>query len=168
MPQHHVIFHRNYGADDSYMIADRMVHYCEELGDAPADPSREGYTFVGWAISPDAQQMAEWDSEATMPDHDLDFYATWKLNDGAASPDEGETVLPGDQGEGEEDVADGDEGTSVVSASNEAGEESNGANAVAPVLAPTGDGVGIVARLFLAIVLASGVVAGVAFARSRR
>lgn len=79
-------FYRNYSASDSTVIAQHELYYGDELGTAPADPTREGYTFVGWATSPDATEPVEWDAEKTMGDASLGYYALWKKNDTAPTP----------------------------------------------------------------------------------
>ncbi|MBO5858364.1 MAG: InlB B-repeat-containing protein, partial [Clostridia bacterium] len=43
---------------------------------APADPTKEGYTFTGWV---DADGNAA-DIPATMPDEDVALKATWAVN----------------------------------------------------------------------------------------
>ena len=43
----------------------------------PADPTRTGYTFMGWATSADGTPG---DVAETMPDEELHYYAIWKIN----------------------------------------------------------------------------------------
>ncbi|MBQ2848500.1 MAG: InlB B-repeat-containing protein, partial [Clostridia bacterium] len=54
--------------------------YGDEL-DVPADPDKEGYTFVGWATKSDATPEEVVDlTGATMPAHDVEYYAVFTIN----------------------------------------------------------------------------------------
>ncbi|MBR2194666.1 MAG: InlB B-repeat-containing protein [Salinivirgaceae bacterium] len=44
---------------------------------APNTPTREGYTFMGWATSENGTPA---DVDATMPDYELNYYAIWQIN----------------------------------------------------------------------------------------
>ena len=44
----------------------------------PNDPTRDGYTFMGWATSQNG--TPSFNVSATMPDADLTYYAIWQIN----------------------------------------------------------------------------------------
>lgn len=149
-PQQTVTFHRNYDGSDSSIIETPLYyHYGEQLGDAPAVPAREGYTFLGWATAPDGQPV-EWDPEALMYDKSLNFYAVWQANE------EPQPLPPTDSKE------------------ENAGNDSLDKNDEAPsedepsALAKTSDGMTALATAAAMGALASLAVAGAALARSRR
>lgn len=150
--QQTVTFHRNYDPSDSDTLKTPYYrHYGEQLGAAPAVPAHEGYTFLGWATSPDGEP-AEWDPEALMYDKSLNFYAIWQANE------EAEPLPPAD---GEEEN-DGN--------NNDSPEKNNAAPSEdeAPALAKTGDDMTALATAAAMGALASLAVAGAALARARQ
>lgn len=148
--QQTLTFHRNYDESDSDTVGTpHYYHYGEQLGDAPAVPAREGYTFLGWATTPDGQPE-EWNPEALMYGESLNFYAIWQKNE------ESQPLPPA---ESEEDAG----GNDSSEKDDEAPSEDEPST-----LAKTGDGMTASATAAVAGALASSAIAVGALACSRR
>ncbi len=161
--QYQMRFHLNYDAGDTADLDPHYRHPGEQFGAAPDDPVREGYTFLGWATSPDGQPEA-WNPEEYMGTKNLDFYAVWQKSDSPTSPeDEGEQPLPPSKVDDDPDEdADNAPGKDADDAAG------NELSDKAAVLAATGDGMMAVAVAAGVVVVVSALVAGYALVRSRR
>lgn len=148
--QQTLTFHRNYDESDSDTVGTpHYYHYGEQLGDAPAVPAREGYTFLGWATTPDGQPE-EWNPEALMYGESLNFYAIWQKNEESQPlpPAESEEEAGGNDSSEKDDEAPSEDEPST--------------------LAKTGDGMTASATAAVAGALASSAIAVGALACSRR
>lgn len=78
-----VKFYRNYNAEDAQYTNVSNVDYIDTiLGDIkPANPTREGYTFIGWSLSRSGSVVGNnlvlWDGEVSGVPIDT-FYAIWQ------------------------------------------------------------------------------------------
>ena len=92
-PKHNVNFfaldtdNKTEDADDVYFGQNKDIHETDKIGTAISEkPTREGYTFVGWAEayevlgSKDTQTAAAYSSDTVMGDKDQDYYAVWRKN----------------------------------------------------------------------------------------
>ena len=138
------------------------LHYGETLRTPPEFAAPEGYTFLGWASSPNGQPV-EWDANALMGLENLSFYAIWQKSSEPTPPEsEGEIVPPSDdQGNGN----DSGENDSNKDGADEQGSPSSEDGT--PALADTGDNTTPIATIAGIGALASALVAGAALIRAK-
>ena len=121
MDSYDLTFHSNFGDGDDEIVKSVELYAGDAMGEAPEAPAREGYEFVGWAETPDAEKAVEWDPEAAMGRADADYYAVWeKVGDTGTGDDGVEDQIPpaeetentgtgDDEGDGGEPAAAGDD-----------------------------------------------------------
>lgn len=149
METHALTFNSGFGDSGSSVLETRTVYSGDWLGAAPNVPVREGYTFLGWATTPDGTP-AKWDEKQIMGFDDLNFYAVWQ-KDGESTPPEEEVVEPSDD-DPKDDAEAKDPGSPKGSA---------------PALADTGDSMTSVAAVAGLAAAASVLVAVMALTRAK-
>ena len=139
-----------------------FLHYGDALKTPPEFLAPEGYTFLGWASSPNGQPV-EWDANALMGLENLNFYAIWQKDSEPTPPEsEGEIVPPSD---GEGNGNDSGENDSNKDGTDEQGSPSSEDGT--PALADTGDNTTPIATIAGIGALASALVAGAALIRAK-
>ena len=76
--EYSVIFDANNGSFENSAIIQITIERDENLSEPKEKPYRKGYTFIGWSLLPDSNQL--WDFESDEVSEDITLYAVWVQN----------------------------------------------------------------------------------------
>lgn len=77
---YNVTFDENYEGGRTHLISDIEDGASIALKDAPADPTRKGYDFLGWATTKDATEPnVTFPYTPSGPETDITLYGVWKM-----------------------------------------------------------------------------------------
>ena len=76
--EYSVIFDANNGSFENGAIIQITVERGNNLSEPQEKPYRTGYTFIGWSLLPDSNQL--WDFESDEVSEDITLYAVWAQN----------------------------------------------------------------------------------------
>lgn len=78
LDEYSVIFDANNGSFDSGNLIEITVEKDSKISEPQEEPFRTGYTFIGWSLSSDGNEL--WDFESGLVSDNITLYAVWLQN----------------------------------------------------------------------------------------